>query len=945
MTTLAQRSFAGGEIAPAVYARPDQVKYATGLRKLRNALVMRHGGLTNRPGTILVGEVKDSSKTVRTLPFIFNADQTYHLEFGNQYMRVDRAGAPVIDLTLTITGVTAANPGVVTYVGADPVNGEEFAITGIAGALGRFLNNRNFKIANVDAALNTFELKYMDGTSVNTTAMGAYTAGGTAKRIYTITTPYLEADLPEIRFAESADVITLTHPSYPPYELARTGHAAWTLTAISFAPTQAGPTNIAFSSITGGAVMHRYKVTAVAQETQEESLVGTFIGKAVTGATQANPGELTVVGHGYTTGDEVSVEGVVGMTQLNGNKYFITSTGANTFTIGVDTTAFGAYVSGGTVRRTGFVGAAATAADPHTISWTAAANAGQYTIYKEVNGVFGYLGIAAGTTFNDVGAAPDVGDTPPDARNPFGSANNYPTAVTYAQLRSAYGGSNNNPETGYMSRSNKYKNFTVSTPLQDDDAVTFPLAGAEVNAIKHLLEVGGKLTVFTSGGETGILGDADGAIKPTSINPKSFTRNGSGRIRPLLIGGEAVYVESTGTAVRYFRYDEIEGTKSDELSLYSAHLLEGYTLKDWTYQRIPHSIVWAARSDGTLIGMTYVREQQINGWHRHDFDGTVENVCAIPEGSEYYLYLVIKRTINGKTVRYKERMASRTFSDIKDAIFVDCGLTYDGRSDGTKTMTLTSAGGWTYTDTLTCTASAGYFTADDVGNSIHVELGGELVRCMITAYTGSATVVSVRPNRTVPAAMRAVALSDWAKAVDELTGLWHIEGKQVSVLADGFVAASPNNASYVAKTVTGGVIALDKPATVIHAGLPITADAETLDPDVAQGETMMDKKKHIGKVTVYTERSRGIFVGPRPPEESPRYDSSDPDPLLGLDELKIRGQAGESYDDPVALLTGTAQVIIRSNWNNDGRVFLRQVDPLPFTVLAISPEGRFPIRG
>ena len=945
MTTIAQRSFAGGEIAPALYARTDQVKYATGLRRLLNAYVMRHGGATNRPGTIIVGEVKDSTKRVRQIPFVFNSDQTYNLEFGDQYMRVIRNGAYVTDLTLTITGISSANPGVVTYTGADPVNGEEVYISGIVGAIGNYLNGRNFKIANVDGVANTFELKYMDGTNVNTTAMGAYTSGGTAARIYTITTPYAVADLPELRFVQSADVVTITSSSYEPRELARTGHSSWTLSLITFSPTQAAPTLVAFTRGAGGSVQHRYRITAIAQETGEESLVASsYAIKAISAATQANPGQITAVGHGWETGDEVTIDGVVGMTQLNGGTFSITKVDADNFTIGVDTSAYTAYVSGGNARRTMFVAAAATSAAPHVLTWTAAANAQEYNVYKALNGIYGFIGVAGSATFSDVGAAPDPEDTPPIARNPFSGAGNYPTAVTYAQQRAIYGGSSNEPETGYCSRTGKFKNFTVSQPLQDDDAVTFVLAGREVNAIKHLLELTGKLTVFTGGGELIIQGDSDGVIKPSAVNPKQYTYNGTGALRPIVAGGSGLYVQARGSAVRDFRFDEIEGTKESDLSIFSAHLFDGHTIADWTYQQIPHSIVWAVRDDGVLLGLTYVREHQLVGWHRHEFDGEVENVCAIPEGDEDALYLVVKRTINGATKRYIERMATRNIVDIRDAVFVDCGLTYDGRNTGATTMTLTSAGGWTYQDTLTCTRSAGVFTAADVGNAIHLTLGDEMIRCEITGYTAP-TIVSVRPHRTVPASMRAVAITDWGRAVDELTGLWHIEGEDVSVLADGFVAASPNNASYTVKTVTNGAIALDKPAVVIHVGLPYTSDMETLDPDVSQGETMMDKNKRVGKVTIFAEKTRGLFFGPRPPEESERYDADAPDPLLGLDELKIRGMAGENYDDPVALLTGTAQVIIRSNWNNNGRVFLRQVDPLPFSVLAIAPAGDFPIRG
>src|SRR5687767_3348448 len=114
MGVFSQRSFGAGEIAPALYARSDTVKVSTGVRTARNVYVMRHGGLTNRPGTKFIGEVKDSSKAVRLLKFVFNTDQSYVLEFGHQYFRVIRGGAYVRQTAKTITGIDQANPGVFT---------------------------------------------------------------------------------------------------------------------------------------------------------------------------------------------------------------------------------------------------------------------------------------------------------------------------------------------------------------------------------------------------------------------------------------------------------------------------------------------------------------------------------------------------------------------------------------------------------------------------------------------------------------------------------------------------------------------------------------------------------------------------------------------------------------------------------------------------------------
>ena len=248
-------------------------------------------------------------------------------------------------------------------------------------------------------------------------------------------------------------------------------------------------------------------------------------------------------------------------------------------------------------------------------------------------------------------------------------------------------------------------------------------------------------------------------------------------------------------------------------------------------------------------------------------------------------------------------------------------------------MALTGSG-WTYTDTLTLTASTSTFFSSDVGNQIFLyDNAGDIVRFTIDAYT-SATIVTGRPHKTVPATLQATNASSWAKAVDEITGLWHLEGKQVSVFADGFVAANPNNASYETVTVSEGKISLDKDYALVHVGLPITSDLETLDIESFQGETLSDKKKNVSRVTMFVESSRGIFSGTKPPVGS--------DNLEGLDELKIRED--ESYDSSVSLRTGVVDINIRPEWNSNGRVFIRQVDPLPLSVLSIVPTGQVVVR-
>ena len=867
MTTLSQRSFSGGEIAPALYQRVDTAKYAFGLRTLRNAYVMRHGGLANRSGTLWLGEAKDSTKAIRLIPFIFNSDQTYVLEFGDQYIRFIRNGSQLTLTSQNITGITNANPAVLTYTGADTyANGGQVYISGVVGAIGTYVNGRIFKVANVNTGTNTFELNYLSGTAVNSTTFGAYTSGGTVAELYTISTPYVEADLFDLRFVQSADIVTIVHPSYAPRELSRTAHTSWTLSTISFAPEIAAPS----SGLTGtqngatGSTVYKYVITTIASETYEESLASTTI------------------------------------TVSNGN-------------------------------------ATLSATNNISLDWNAVSGDQEYNVYKLQDGIYGFIGVAgvAGTgAFVDIGYDPDTNDTPPVARNPFNATGDYPSTVTYFQQRLAFANTDNDPEKIWMSRTGFFHNFTVSSPITDDDAVTFTAAGRQVNEVRHLLDLGG-LIINTVSSEISAEGANSSAITPTSPPFIKFNSyNGSSNVAPILIGNNALYIQGRGSLVRDLGFDyQVDGYRGGDLTIYSAHLVDGYTIIDWAYQQIPHSIVWAVRDDGVLLGLTYVKEQEMLAWHRHDFgeDAYVESVCVVPEGSEDRVYVVVNRIINSREVRYIERLSIRDQADVKDYTFMDCFLSYDGRNTTATTMTLSGGTTWAYDEAITITASSAFFSSSEVGNAIHlVGANGDIIRFTLETYS-STTVMTGKPHMTVPVSMRSVAISEWTRAVDSVSGIWHLEGQTVSVFADGFVVGSPNNSSYETVTVSNGQITLEQPYGVIHVGIPITMDVETLDIDSTQSGPLVNKNKIIQEVTLYAESSRGGFVGAKPPSDDTT------DPLEGLTEIKIRDDEG--YDDPVSLTTGRMEVIIKPEWNSNGRVFVRQVDPLPMKILSISPTG------
>ena len=227
-------NFTGGELSPRLDGRNDLNKYSSGCKTLENMIVYPHGSAARRSGTQFVAEVKDSAAKTRLIPFEFSTTQTYMLEFGNQYIRFYKDNGQILESDVTISGATQANPVVITATGHSYDNGDEISITGVVGMTE--LNNKRYLVAN--KTTNTFEITDIDGNNIDGTGFTAYTSGGVANRVYEISTPYLTSELFDIKFAQSADVMYITHPNHEVEKLSRTGHTSWTLADVDF---QYGP--------------------------------------------------------------------------------------------------------------------------------------------------------------------------------------------------------------------------------------------------------------------------------------------------------------------------------------------------------------------------------------------------------------------------------------------------------------------------------------------------------------------------------------------------------------------------------------------------------------------------------------------------------------------------------------------------------------------------------
>jgi hypothetical protein len=669
---------------------------------------------------------------------------------------------------------------------------------------------------------------------------------------YQVTTPYSTADVQDLKYTQSADVLTIVHPSYAPRELKRLSALNWTLTAISFQPDIAAPTGL----------------TATARGT---------------GATTTSYSYMITAVQSYAAGSQESFP-------------------SNAATVNSDDSAPGAK-----------------------LAWTAVSGADHYNVYKSKgSGVFGYIGQATGTSFTDVNITPDADKTVPIGYNPF-SGTDYPSVVGYHQQRMVFGASKNFPQRIWMSRTGDFHSFSYSDPAQDDDGLEFDLASNQINQIRHLVSLR-ELLVLTSGSEWAVGANSDSGITPTSFSavPQSYV--GTNQVIPAVYGNTAMYVQARGGKLATLAYNYAsDGFQPQDVSVLSSHLLRGYTIEDQAFTLAPNGVLWMVRNDGVLLGFTFLPDQQVYAWHRHDTDGEVESLASVPEGDEDVLYLIVKRTINGATKRYVERMESRQLTkyDSGDyaydrAFFVDCGLSYDGRQ--TATAVLSGGTDWKYPNPLTLTVSGESFTPAMVGRSaILYGAGsgddiGDLLTAKITAYTSS-TVVTVEPQTLVPESLRGIVATRWGLAATTISGLGHIEGKTVSILADGNVLPQ--------QVVSGGLLTLDGPVLVAHIGLPITAEVETLDLSLQNNQAFLANKKRINSVTVLCQESRGIFAG----TDSER-----------LKPYELKQRSTENYGQPIELLTGRAEIPTSSNWDEPGRVFIRQTDPLPLTILGIMPN-------
>ena len=559
---------------------------------------------------------------------------------------------------------------------------------------------------------------------------------------FEISTPYLTAELFDIKFAQSADVMYITHPNHQTRKLSRTGHTSWTLTAVDFTNGPYLDTNTSTTTITASAHTVGTGRTFTAS-------ASTFVSTDVDRLIRFRDGYAKVTG--FTSATVVTVE---------------------------------------IIKDTGSTSA--------STDWS--------------------LGAFSDTT-------------------------GHPSCVSFFEQRLVFAATLSQPQTVFFSKSGDYENMdaNIGGTVADDDAIIYTIASNQVNAIRFMA-ASRTLIIGTAGGEFTVTGGGDNnAITPTNIMIKKQSNHGAANIDAVAVANATLFVQRAKRKIRELAYNfDVDGYTAPDLTILAEHVTEGGII-EMAYQEEPLAIIWCVRNDGELVALTYQREQQVVAWHRHVFAGAFgsgnavcESVAVIPtEDSEYELYMIIKRTINGATKRYVEFLNTFDFdeSDNTSFNFLDSQLSYSG---------------------------------------------------------SSATTIS---------------------------GLSHLEGQEVSILADG--ATHPN------KTVSSGSITLDRAATKVKVGLGYTSLLKTMRIDAgAQNGTSQAKTKRIYEVTARLYESVGVEIGPD---------------LNNMERVPFR-TSSDPMDQGIPPFTGDKEVEFRGDYDTDGFMIVRQTQPLPLTILSLYPR-------
>ena len=513
----------------------------------------------------------------------------------------------------------------------------------------------------------------------------------------------------------------------------------------------------------------------------------------------------------------------------------------------------------------------------------------------------------------------------------YGGANGYPSSVTFHEDRLILAGCPAYPQRFDGSNSSDYENFApsaVSGPISNSNAYGFSLNANDVNAIRWCVSDEKGLCIGTTGGEWVVRPSINTeALSATNVSAKRASSYGSANVQPVQSGRATIFVQRATRKVREFSYFyDVDGFRANDLTILAEHITQSGIVQI-AFQKEPIALIWMVRTDGVLAAMTYERESDVlkAGWCRVQIGGSsdaigtpaiVESVASVPDptGQRDQLYVLVRRYINGQTVRYVETITP-IFTDTiaaTNAIFSDCSLTYDSAVNISSISKANPA-------VFTTATSHGLTTGDKVHIDNCVGFASLNGHTYTATTTGSTTFTLVNETGAV---VNTAALADVYVGGGQarflagtISGLGHIEGEMVSILADGAVMP--------AQRVTGGAVTLQNRSGIVTVGLPYKAQLKTLrfDSGAADG-TAQGKTRRTNRIGLMLNRSSGLSYGPS---------------FTQLDVETFR-RSSDPAGKPPALFTGIITLNVPFDYDFDNQLCLESNQPLPLTVLAVMPQ-------
>ena len=675
---------------------------------------------------------------------------------------------------------------------------------------------------------------------------GQVQSGGSAVEVVT---PYLEAELFQIKFAQSADVMYITHPSHPVKKLSRTSHTSWTLTDCSFTKGPMQDANVTTTTLNPG-----------------QSAVGTGVSLVASATTGINSGS--------------------GFLSTDVGRFVFLNSGYAKITAVADTT-------NATIE------------------------------------ILTALSSASATEDWRLGA--------------FSDTTGHPSCVTFFEQRLVFAGTTNQPQTIFFSRSGDYENMdaNIGGTVADDDAIIYTIASNQVNAIRFMTATR-TLIIGTAGGEFTVSGGGtDSAITPTNILIKKQSNHGSANVDAIAVGNATLFLQRAKRKIRELAYNfDVDGYIAPDMTILAEHITEG-GVSQIAYQQEPNQIIYAVRGDGELIGLTYQREQQVTAWHRQVFGGKFNQATITVTD-------FANITNNTKVVLTKSDGSSTTFNSATSATSGKFHTTSSNNQTATNLKTLVDADS-DFTATVASNVVTIKETTPEATGFLTITTGDETRLASTNESKAVCESVAVIPTddteyevyviikRTINGATKRYIevlntfdftetdnttfnfldsqLSYSGSSTTTLSGLSHLEGQTVSILADG--ATHPN------KIVSSGEITLDRAVTKAKVGLSYSSILQTMRLDAgSQNGTSQGKTKRIYEITIRLFESVGVEVG---------------ESLTNMERIPFRTSA-DPMDQGIPPFTGDKAVEFRGNYDTDGFIFVRQTQPLPLTILSLYPE-------